>query len=109
MKISNLIYREDKWCKGCLATTKEGRKLQNLNVHHYDGGREINPASTCVSFSLYGAVVHLYGGNGQGDISARLGDAVRKYTKSNVYLAAFNDDESTTFEDIQNVLKIANL
>jgi len=109
MKISNLIYKEDKWCKGCLVTTTDGRKLQNLNIHHFEGGKEINPASAYISFSLYGAIAYLYSGDGQGDVAIKLGDAVRKYTRSNTYLAAFNDDMSTTFKDIQNVLKIANL
>lgn len=109
MKISKLLYREDKWAKNCMAVKKDGTKIYNLNVVHFPNGTYIDPSKDCVAYSLYGAISHLYSNEGQQEVATKLGDAVRQYTKSKIWLAEFNNKPETTFEDIKNVLKIAKL
>lgn len=109
MKISNLLYREDRWIKGALAKSKDGTMLQNLNIYHFDGGKEIDPSVQCVAYSLQGAIVRLYSGDSQGDMFIRLGNIVRNYFGQKVYLAQWNDDPATSFQDVKNVLKLAGL
>ncbi len=109
MKISRLIYRSDRWCQGSLAVNKFGKKLSSLNIYHTSDGKEYDPSKDCVAYSLYGAVAHLYGPDGQGDVLVKLGDAARRYVGRQIWLAEFNDAPTTKFEDIQKVLRMARL
>lgn len=108
MKISRLLYNEAKWTKGCLGRTKEGKAVNNFDIIHKDG-HELDPTRNVESYSLYGAIAKLYNGEGQSDIAFKLGDVIRKYKGQRIYLAQFNDDPTTTYEDIMEILKIANL
>jgi hypothetical protein len=108
VKISNLIFKPEKWAQNCLGRTKEGRPIQSFNVVHRDG-HELDLSKDAESFSLYGAVIKLYGGEGQADVFFKLSEAVKKYTKQKMYVAQFNDSPTTTYEDIKAVLEIANL
>ena len=109
MKIASLLYREDKWCKNCLATTKNGKKLFNLNVHHFEDGKTLDPSKECNAYSLYGAITHLYNGTSQSEIFSKLSKAIREYKGIPMRVAEFNDSPETTYEDIQKVIKLANL
>ncbi len=109
MKISKLLYRDDRWCQGCLAVNKIGKRLDNLNIYHYSNGTELDPSKECVAYSLQGAIVHLYNGENQGDVFTRLGNAARLYYGQKIWVAEFNDLSSTTYKDVMKVLKIADL
>lgn len=109
MKIGNLLYREDKWCKDCLAITKNGKKLFNLNIHHFEDGHTVDPTKECNAYSLYGAITHLYNGNSQAEIFSKLSKAIREYTGTSIRVADFNDSPATTYEDVKKVLTIAGL
>ena len=109
MKISQLIYKEDKWVKNCMALTKNGRKLYDLNIIHSPNGPVYDPSKDCVAFSLYGAISHLYSGDGQQDVCLKLGDVIRRYYGGKIFLAEFNNRPETSFQDIKNVLAIAKL
>jgi hypothetical protein len=108
MKISRLLLNEDKWTKNALARKKDGTPIPSLNIIHKDG-KEIDPSREAVCWSLYGAIVHLYNGDGQQEVFLKLGDIIRKYKSQKIYLAQFNDSSETSFEDIQAVLELANL
>jgi len=108
MKLSKLLYSDKKWAQHCLGRTKDGIPVNSLDVIHRDG-REFDPSRDLEAFSLYGAIIHLYGGDGQSEVFAKLGDAIRKYSGRKVYLAQWNDEATTTFSDVKAVLEIANL
>lgn len=108
MKISRLIYNESKWTKGCLGRTKDGVAISSFDVIHREG-KEMDPTRVVESYSLQGAIIHLYSGDGQSEVFLKLSDVIRRYSGRKVYLAAWNDDPSTSFTDIKNVLEMANL
>lgn len=109
MKISNILYKEDKWCKNCMAITKSGKKLFDLNIHHFEDGKTVDPSRECSTYSLYGAIAHLYNGTSQAEVFSKLSQAIREYTGKQIRVAEFNDSSSTTYEDIKKVLQIAGL
>jgi hypothetical protein len=108
MKISRLLLNESKWTKGCLGRDKNGNPINSFNILHCDG-KEVDLGKDAVSFSLYGAVVRLYQGDGQAEVFLKLGEAVRRYSGRKIWLAQWNDEQETTFADIQAVLELANL
>lgn len=109
MKISNLLYKEDKWTKNALARNKDGKPIESLNICHFANGVSKDPSKDAYSFSLYGAAAHLYSGEGLQDVLIKLGNAARLHSGKRVWLAEFNDSTSTTFEDIKKVLALAQL
>jgi hypothetical protein len=109
MRLSQLLYREDKWAKNCMAVKKDGTKLYDLNVYHLPNGEQIDPSKDCVAYSLYGAIAHLYSNDGQQDVTTKLGNAVREYCKCKIWLSEFNNKPETTFQDIKKVLAMAKL
>jgi hypothetical protein len=109
MRISRLLYREDKWCKGCMGITKNGIHLQQLNIVHYENGHTLDPSKEIVAYSLYGAITHLYNQDTQNEIFQKVGNAIREYTGVKIYLAEWNDLPTTTYKDVMAVLRKAGL
>lgn len=117
MKISNLINREAKWTKDCLARDKQGRVLRSLDCFYLakfdkDGKiyyQEFKQDELAYSYSLQGAVTKCYSIDDHENVMSKLSAAILKHTGKNIYVARFNDDQDTKFEDVKAVLKIANV
>jgi hypothetical protein len=92
-----------------MAITKNGLRLQNLNVYHYENGHTVDPCKEAVAYSLYGAITHLYNQDSQNEAFQKIGNAIREYTGAKIYLAEWNDLPSTTYKDVMHVLKKAGL
>jgi hypothetical protein len=108
MKLSKLLYKESRWTKGCLGRTKDGTPINSLDIRHRDG-HEYDPSREIESYSLYGAIIHLFEGDGRQEVILKVGNAVRQYSGRKIWLAQWNDDPMTSFEDVKAVLEIANL
>lgn len=116
MKISSILNQESKWTKNCLGRDKEGKPLASFDTLYltkYDKNNnpyheEVHLEDLAVSFSLQGVIAKCSQGERE-SIMKKLSDAIRVYTGKNIYVAQYNDSPDTTFEDITQVLKIAEL
>lgn len=106
MTIGQVISKKSQWTQGTDARDKNGNPI---NVRSFDF---FNPPrlKDIASFSLQGAVSFLYSSDRfmdkRLDVMRKLRKAIRQYTGKDLYVAAFNDSHTTTFEDVQAVLKI---
>ncbi len=107
MNLRKVFILESKWTQGCAARDGNGKPL-DLTFINRDIPKQVKLLE---SFSLQGAVAWYFPFETRTEeryrILDKLRNAVRKYTGKDVYVAEFNDDPKTTFEDIQKVLKIA--
>jgi hypothetical protein len=108
MRLSNFFKYPSSWSKGAAARDKDGRPI-NLNKfpHNPFKGQEIK----IESLSLAGAVSHLLSQERDGDRRSimldKLSKAIQIHTGKKFYVEEFNDLNTTTFEDIKKVIKIA--
>lgn len=109
MKISKLLYNSNRWCKNSFGISREGKPLYNFDVVYSSDGSINDPANGCKSFSLYGAVSYLYRGKERNIVLGKINDAIKSYSGKNQRITQFNDDSSTTYEDIKTILSIAKL
>lgn len=112
--IGGLITKPDKWTKGALGRTKEGRAVQNFDVlftsNPWTGeSEERDFAEGVKAFSLHGALVHCYDIDRREQICDKLRKAIIQYTGKSLHVAEFNNLPETTFKDVQTVVRIANV
>lgn len=90
------------WVQNVMAVDSDGNVI-NLN--------EFTPEIKVHACSLQGAVAYLYSYEKESErrqkILEKLSKAIRKYTGKSYFVAEYNNLPTTTFEDIQKVLKIA--
>ena len=97
VKIKELLDKPEKWTKGFYAKDSRGKPA---NVNDADA----------VCFCLEGALYKCCGYNGYEDKQLKLSNSIEKYTNGKTNsLVAFNDNQSTTFEDIKKVLELADV
>jgi hypothetical protein len=91
------------WRKNCMAVDKNGVEL-NLNCFTQD--------SQVYAMSLQGAIAYLFSFEKEPEkrysVMNKISKAIVVYTKKNLFIAEFNNRPETTFQDIVNVLKIAD-
>ena len=110
MKISKLIYAENKWAKDCLAEYKEGKKIYSFDRRiSLDGQILDDPSEKATKYSLDGAITKLYNPNSREPVLSTLKKAIQAYTGENVHISKFNNSSNTKYEDIKKVLQIAKL
>lgn len=108
MRLASFFSYPSIWTKGAAARDKKGNpyNLNEFRKKDFDDGNRLE------SFSLYGAIAFLYSHEKEPESREKnlqkLKAAIRKYSGKNYSVAEFNDHPETTFEDIKNVLKIAN-
>jgi hypothetical protein len=104
MKISELLNAADRWCKGNMAKTAEGK---NCGVANPDAQ----------SFCLVGAAVKCYPGPIAQDIVMRkirvaiagLGFEYTSHFRPTVWISDFNDDARITFDQVRAVIERAGV
>ena len=87
MKVKDLLTDESKWVKGAYARTAEGRRAGSCE-------------SDAVRFCLLGAITRCYPNAGFGEVLNRVVDQLPGRA-----IAEWNDDQSTTFTDVRNLVE----
>jgi hypothetical protein len=110
MKIVQLLNRDTKWCQHALARDGNGKPINCLDVLYLDQGRRtLDLAKNAKSFSLYGAICHCYGEQDHEQVADKIHEGMRKVLGKDPWIAEFNDDEKTTFEDVKAVIQAAGV
>ncbi len=108
MKLSQIFTKPENWTQNCLARDKGGRAV-SLDIMHYENGNELNLGQNAKSFSIYGAIANNFNVDARDIVTAKLRDAIKWYTKTNLSIGAFNDSPETKFEDVVAVIKEAGV
>lgn len=87
MKVKDLLTYESNWVKGVYAKTAEGR-----NASYCD--------PDAIRFCLLGAINRCYPPLGKREVVNRVVDQL-----SGRAIAEWNDDQSTTFTDVRNLVE----
>lgn len=103
MNLTKLFINSNRWIKNGYAEYKDGSKYSYTRPYN-----EKTPEP--YKFSLYGAVCYFTepDSGARQKVAARLSKAIERYTGKSLYIAEFNDNPATTFEDLSNVIKIYN-
>lgn len=109
MKINQLLKKESKWTKNALARDKHGNVISCLDVKYFSNGKTLDLAKHAVSFSLYGAICTCYDYDDHEHVVEKIRNAIKKVIGKDTYIAKFNNNEKTTFEDIRKVIEEAGI
>jgi hypothetical protein len=103
MNLSKIFTNKNRWHQNGRAINKDGTNFSFTKKWKED-------VKEPMSFSLHGAVTYYSEAESQSrsKIMSRLSKAIEIYTGKNLFVAEFNDSPDTSFEDIQNVIKIYN-
>ena len=97
MKVRELLDSPEKWIKGALARDKNGNKV-------------LSQDENAIQWCLVGAIVKCQGYVYYTDMAVKIERAITKCIEQPFNnLVDFNNDENTTFEDIQKVLELADV
>lgn len=107
MRLKNFFKSPSSWVKGYLAVDMNDDPI-NLNEYTEFEMRD----RKIKAMSLHGAIGYFYSYEREPEqrnkIIAKIRKAIEKHTGKNLYIAQFNNAETTSFEDIVSVLKIAD-
>lgn len=117
MKIADLITSEAKWTKDCLGRDKEGNAMNSFDGIYdakYDKQGKIfyeekHLDELAKSFSLHGAVIKCYSQDHRASVLGKLSKAIEQYTGKKKYIAQFNNEPTTSYEDVKAVIQIAGV
>jgi hypothetical protein len=109
MKISQLLTKESKWCKGALARDKNGKPINCLDIKYFDKGGTIDFGKNAVAYSLMGAISHCYFYDDHDSVLEKLHQAMRTVLRKDMSVADFNNHEQTRFEILKEVIAEAGV
>jgi hypothetical protein len=101
MNLNKIFTNKNRWMQNGRALNKDGSNFSFVRKWKED-------VKEPICFSLYGAVTYFTEPESQSrsKIISKLSKAIEMYTGKNLFVAEFNDSPDTSFEDIQNVIKI---
>lgn len=106
MTLNDWFKHSGRWCQEHYAVLHNGTPV-SIN---YIGKSEETKIKKVAKFSLHGALAYFYSYDERMEerykIYDRLKKAIFQHTGKNYYIAQFNNDPATTFEDIKQVLKL---
>ncbi len=107
MRLKNFFKSPSSWIKGFLATDMNDDPI-NLNLYSEFEMKD----RRIKAMSLHGAIGYFYSYEREPEqrnkIMAKIRKAIEIHTGKNLYIAQFNNLDTTTFEDITKVLNIAD-
>lgn len=107
MNLHKVFASKSRWTQGCNAVSSEGSVVPFTVNTIIDQNKML---AKIAAFSLQGAVSWFFPYERDAERRARVMDglrrAIKQYTGKNLYVSEFNDDPSTTYDDIKAVLKI---
>jgi len=108
MRLSKIFRKKEFWTKNCACRDEFGYSV-NINETPIDSERSSEFVKKIKSWSLYGAVAfhYSYPSNKRYHIMDKLKHAIQRVTGKQMTVPEFNDSPTTTFEQIQKVIKIA--
>jgi hypothetical protein len=102
-RLLNFFKNKNYWLKNGFAADANGHLL-DLNMFTND--------MKVYKLSLHGAIAYLFPYEKEPEkrsfVLNKLSKAISIYTKKSMFVAQFNDAKETSFEDVINVLKIAD-
>lgn len=103
MNLTKLFVNPNRWIKNGYAQYKDGTRYSFTRPYNE---KHAEP----YKFSLYGAMCYFTDADSgaRQKVAARLSKAIERYTGKNMFIAEFNDNPDTTFEDLSQVIKIYN-
>jgi hypothetical protein len=106
MTLNKLISSPSRWSQGADARDKNGYPVNIATVDYYRQPK----VKDIHSFSLQGAIVMLYSYENarqrRTNEMRKLRNAIKTHTGKDMPVAKFNEAKTTTYEDIEAVLKI---
>lgn len=109
MRVSQLLSKENRWTKNALARDGNGKAIDCLDLIHFHNGHTLDLGKNAVAYSILGAIAHCYSPDDHEQVLDKIHSAMRKVLNDDMYIAKFNDAETTTFEDVKKVIEIAGV